>query len=607
MSLSWCPPNRQQATKPGSTSAAGLDLTYGRFNRVEVKGFVAAPLSNTLSARISARFDRNDDWQRSYTRDATNGEGNILTGRALLRWEPTSTARVDFMFHGWRDKSESQAQQLVAITGANSPAVLRAYPLPPRSNRAADFDPDLSLKRDSWFWQGSARAEIDLSDALTLTSITSYAKLKRNSPVDADGTALQAYALINPGHSQDFYQETRLSGDIGAAHFVVGASYAWDSIYDQSDPLARTSSFPFRRASARSDQRVKTAAAFANVDYKITDTLTLQGGLRYTDQHRRFAGCTYDSGAGDFAAAVSRIATARAGRPITVAPGSCLTLNSRFEPEEVRNNLNEDNISWRASVNWQVDPATLLYANVSRGYKNGAFPTAGATFALQLQPATQESLTAYEAGFKLGLLNRAVQLNGAVFYYDYRDKQFRGRIVDPVIGPQSALVNVPKSRVVGAELQVTAQPARGLTFSVGATYIGTRILGDFVNYDALANRVQMAGEAFPLTPDWQVTSDANYEFPLNQALNGFVGGGVTYQAGTNGGLGELPTFDIGAYTLVDVRAGVSTADDKWRLSAFAKNLTNAFYATLVSQPGPDAAIRVTGQPRTYGVTLSYRY
>jgi outer membrane receptor protein involved in Fe transport len=43
------------------------------------------------------------------------------------------------------------------------------------------------------------------------------------------------------------------------------------------------------------------------------------------------------------------------------------------------------------------------------------------------------------------------------------------------------------------------------------------------------------------------------------------------------------------------------------VTAYAKNLTNAFYATLVSQPGPDAAIRVTGQPRTYGVTLSYRY
>ncbi|MDF0546706.1 TonB-dependent receptor [Sphingobium sp. H39-3-25] len=90
-------------------------------------------------------------------------------------------------------------------------------------------------------------------------------------------------------------------------------------------------------------------------------------------------------------------------------------------------------------------------------------------------------------------------------------------------------------------------------------------------------------------------------------MNGFVGGGATYQAATNGGLGELPQFAIDSYTLIDVRAGVVLKDDRWRLTAYVKNLTDKFYATLVSQPGPDAAIRFTGQPRTYGLTLSYRY
>lgn len=595
------------SARPTDSFHSGADLTYGRFNRVELKGFVSGPITETLTARVAARFDRNDDWQRSYTRDATNGEGNIFTGRAIVDWKPSDRLRFSFMVHGWRDRSESQAPQLAAITGAASPAVLRAYPLPPRDNRAADFDPDLSLKRKSWFIQGSARVDYDLTDAATLTSITAYSKLKRFSPVDADGTAIQAYALINPGHSRDFSQELRLSGDAGPLHYVAGLNYAWESVFDQSDPLARTSSFPFQRASAHSDQNINTYAAFASIDYKLSDTLTLQGGMRYTDQHRRFVGCTYDSGAGDFSAAVSRIATARAGRPITIPPGACLTLNASFEPAQVRSQLNEDNVSWRAGVNWQANPVTLLYANVSKGYKNGAFPTAGATFAVQLSPATQESLTAYEAGFKLGLFDRTLQLNGAVFYYDYRDKQFRGRIVDPVIGPQSALINVPKSRVAGAEIQATLRPIAGLTLNTGVTYIGTKILGDFVNYDALARRVLLSGEAFPLTPDWQVTSDIDYQFSVNDTLNGFLGGGVTYQGSTNGGLGNLPQFAIGSYTLIDLRAGVALKDDRWRLTAYVKNLTDKYYATLVSQPGPDAAIRFTGQPRTYGLTLSYRY
>ncbi|SEJ47990.1 Outer membrane receptor proteins, mostly Fe transport [Sphingobium sp. AP50] len=595
------------SARPTDSFHSGADLTYGRFNRVELKGFVSGPITDTLTARIAARFDRNDDWQRSYTRDATNGEGNIFSGRAIVDWKPSDRLRFSFMVHGWRDRSESQAPQLAAITGAASPAVLRTYPLPPRDNRAADFDPDLSFKRNSWFAQVSGRADYDLSDTVTITSITAYSKLKRLSAVDADGTAIQAYALINPGRSRDFSQELRLSGDSGQLHYVVGLNYAWESVFDQSDPLARTSSFPFQRASAHSDQHINTYAAFASLDYKLTDTLTLQGGVRYTDQHRRFIGCTYDSGAGDFSAVVSRIATARAGHPITIAPGACLTLNANFEPAQVRSQLNEDNISWRGGVNWQVNPTTLLYANISKGYKNGAFPTAGATFALQLTPATQESLTAYEAGFKLGLFDRKLQLNGAVFYYDYRDKQFRGRIVDPVIGPQSALINVPKSRVAGGEIQATLRPISGLTINTGVTYVGTRILGDFVNFDALAQQVRLSGEAFPLTPDWQVTSDIDYQFSVSDSMNGFVGGGATYQAATNGGLGELPQFAIDSYTLIDVRAGVALKDDRWRLTAYVKNLTDKFYATLVSQPGPDAAIRFTGQPRTYGLTLSYRY
>lgn len=292
---------------------------------------------------------------------------------------------------------------------------------------------------------------------------------------------------------------------------------------------------------------------------------------------------------------------------MTIAPGACLTLDSSFQPAVVRSTLDEDNVSWRANVNWQTTSALLLYANVSKGYKNGAFPTAGATFAVQLSPATQEALTAYETGIKVGLFNRAVQINAAAFYYDYRDKQFRGRIVDPVIGPQSALINVPKSRVAGAEVQATLRPVSGLTINTGVTYIGTKILGDFVNFDALARRVLLSGEPFPLTPDWQVTSDVDYTRPISDRLIGFAGGSLTYQAATNGGLGQLPQFAIDSYTLLDIRAGIAASDERWRLTAYLKNATDAFYATLVSQPGPDVAIRFTGQPRTYGLTWSLRY
>ena len=594
------------AAAPTSAFRAGGDLTYASFDRVEGSGFVSGPITDTLGARVAVKAERSGDWQYSYTRSERRGQRNFLTGRVLLDWHPIDKLTFRLNANAWRDRSDNQASQLVAVVTTTAFPALRNYPLPPRNNRAADWDPGLDLGRDSRFWQVSLRADYELSDYATITSITAYEQLRRRSVVDADGTAIENYGLTTPGRSNDFSQELRISGDVGRLRYVLGGNYAYDHVYDEADPFARDSSYPFDAARATNDQHVNTYAVFGNLDYKIADTITLQGGARYTDQNRRFAGCTYDSGAGDFSAVVSRIATQRSGQQVIIAPGACVTLGADFLPRVVTSELDENNVSWRAGVNWQATPTALLYANVSKGYKSGAYPTAGATFAIQLNPATQESVLAYEAGFKVGLFDRRLQLNGAAFYYDYTDKQFRGRLVDPIIGPQNALINVPKSRVAGAEIQATLRPLSGLNVNVGATYVGTRILGNFTNYNALAQRQRLSGESFPLTPAWQVTADANYEFPVSNRLKAILGGTATYQGKTNGGLGDVALFRIDPYALLDARIGVGTIDGRWRLTAFARNLTDKFYSSLINQSGPDAVIRYTGMPRTFGLTLSFR-
>jgi iron complex outermembrane receptor protein len=249
----------------------------------------------------------------------------------------------------------------------------------------------------------------------------------------------------------------------------------------------------------------------------------------------------------------------------------------------------------------------LLYANVSKGYKAGAFPTAGATSVVQLEPAKQESVLAYEAGFKLTMFDHTLQLNGAGFYYDYRDKQLRGKVADAVLGPLNALINVPKSRIQGAELQAIWQPVRGLNFNLGGTYIDSKILGNFVNYNALGVLAPLSGYAFPLTPKWQVVGDVQYEFPVSERMHAFIGGAMNYQGSTNGGLGGLALFYMPSYTLFDARIGVKSPDEKWRATFSVQNLTDKFYTTLVNLPLPDAVIRYTGRPRTWGISLSYRY
>src|SRR5690606_13163177 len=142
--------------------------------------------------------------------------------------------------------------------------------------------------------------------------------------------------------------------------------------------------------------------------------------------------------------------------------GGCVTFNDAGQPALFEGSLPEDNISWRGVLQWKPSGGQLFYASVSRGYKSGSFATLAGNRFSQYTPVRQEQVTAYEIGFKSALLDRRVQLNGALFYYDYLDKQLKGRTIVPVFGPLEALVNVPKSRIKGAELQLVVTPIDGL-------------------------------------------------------------------------------------------------------------------------------------------------
>src|SRR3546814_7108122 len=72
-------------------------------------------------------------------------------------------------------------------------------------------------------------------------------------------------------------------------------------------------------------------------------------------------------------------------------------------------------------------------------------------------------------------MDRKLSINGAAFYYDYKDKQLRAKFVDPIFGALDKLVNVPKSKIKGAELNVNAQPTSGLTLSGSVTYLDAKV------------------------------------------------------------------------------------------------------------------------------------
>ena len=591
------------AAKPQDHFAFGADASYSRFNTIDLSGFLTGPLTDTLNARLSARILNSDDWQRSISRDATLGQANQQFGRLLLDWRPTDRLKVELSVNGWRDKSDTQASQLVDSHKPLLPtlpnAAYEASPLAPSDARAADWDPDKSLRQDTSFYQLAGRIDYDLGHEVTLTSITAYSRYDRDMPVDTDGSAVQNLFSELGGHTTTTFQEFRAAGVFGKAnHWLVGINYQDDNIFDvvRTQVFQQSQNILGATPVSEAYQRAKSKSVYANVDFRVADEITLLGGLRYTDTKRDYRGCTRDSGDG---------LVANSGFFPGAVPGGCITFLENGALGEARNRLAQDNVSWRLGVNYKPLDDVLLYATVSKGWKAGSFPLVAMAVAAQSQPVTQESVLAYEVGVK-ARVNQSLQLTAAAFYYDYREKQIRGFSVFPPFGTLEVLVNVPKSRVAGFEANAVWSPVRGLTISPSITLVDSKILGTFVNYNPFAQQEDFTGEAFPYTPRWSGNTDVEYRFGVADGLSAFFGGNVIYRTKTNAGFGELPAFAIKGYTTLDLRAGVETDDGRWRASIWGQNVANAYYWISVNHYS-DGITRYAGRPATYGITVTHRY
>jgi iron complex outermembrane recepter protein len=436
---------------------------------------------------------------------------------------------------------------------------------------------------------------------------------------------------------------------------------------------------------APTDYQVRnTWALFASGDYPILPTLDLSAGIRYTDEDNKGRTCGLDGGDGSWALVAQQIsnllevlnpagflqqtyggATAAApiggfispvdaylngaGKGINAGPGGCGTTGSAPLFQSVlgfpSSDLHEHNVAWQAGLNWHVQPETLLYVNISQGYKGGSFPTVAMSSAAQAVPVRQEGLLSYEVGAKASLFDRQVQLNGAFFYYDYKDKQILGAETDPIFGPLAELVNVPNSHVIGFELSGAIAPdaIRGLTITPAVSYqnshidncTGTRVAtgaigcnpnGHFITPDAFSQNVDVTGQSFPSAPEWQASVDGEYDWKIRDDINAFVGFNVQYSGETHTGFQNPnppvtpavysvaltcggPVFcyeptNVPSYTLLDLRAGIYK--DAWRLQVWGRNVTNEWYWTAADRVN-DTILRYTGLPTTYGVTLSYRF
>src|SRR3546814_13307287 len=143
----------------------------------------------------------------------------------------------------------------------------------------------------------------------------------------------------------------------------------------------------------------------------------------------------------------------------------------------------------------------------------------------------------------------------------------------PVLfGPLQKMFNIPKSRVVVAEHESTAQPGDGVRVSAGGTYIDSKVKKDpALPLDSFGQASSYVGESFPNTPKWNGLVDAEYSFPLTGQTKDFFGGSATFRTKTSAFFGGLTDLIIPGYDLYDVSAGFQSTVGVWRVKEYGWN------------------------------------
>jgi outer membrane receptor protein involved in Fe transport len=530
----------------------------------------------------------------------------------------------------------------------------------------------------------AATLEWAINDDMTLTSLTAFSEFENSSgydysawggiPIDTaiddpmspfngitardtiaglvrseydDVTLLGGVGFTNDSSIDAFSQELRLDGSHGQLTWLAGLYYSQDEVDSVTPQIADFNTgtntaaifefggFPplgIQRFRNISNQEAESWAVFAHSEFAASDAANVTLGLRYTEDSKDYRGCGGDSGAGETA----QFFQASSPVPLGFGPGTCTMFDLDGVPrsDPYTDTLDEDSLSWRLGVDYDLNDDTLVYANYSRGFKSGSFPTLTANQWSAIQPVVQEQLDAYEIGFKTSLADNRLQLNGAAFYYDYKDKQLLTKIIT-VFGPANSLGNIPESTVTGAEFDISWYPTDALYLSLGATFIDTEV-DDFTGYTQIGIEGDFSGSHFPFTPETQAFAVANYDFSLNENWKGFININARYSSesyadyevanvvdsGSNGArypeilvrggatvgqpLGVDEAFVLPSSTIVGASIGITNADDTLGVTIWGRNITDEYSISNVFKTS-DSIIGWTGRPTTYGISVNYNF
>lgn len=543
----------------------GAEATGGSYGTLELKGSVGGALvEDTLLAKAAVSFVRREGYGGNAFNGKDDGDKREIAGRLAFEYRPSSDLRLRLNIDG------SRARPDTSRTPARATAVF-GYP----ATTSAPFRVDANFNDVNHLdtFGASLTAEWDLSRIFTLRSITAYRKMRFKADLDLDATPDSIFGVYDDEKQHQLSQELQLVVTSDRFQGVAGLFYfnehddTFSGLYGPAIALVTGS---------LNVQRNRSAAAYGQGTYKVTDRLSLTAGLRYTHESKNFL-------------RTQKYFAASTTLPVPYDQGPFATY---IDTAKSWNSLTP-----KVGLDYKVSGAVLAYASISRGFKSGGFD-GRANDTAAARPYDPETLWAYEAGLKTQFLDRRVTLNAALFWNDYKNLQLSSFTATSTGAFTALFTNAGAATMRGAEFELVARPSKPLTLNLTLSYLDAhydRYIGpggvDISHQRELVN-----------APKWSGRAGATYEVDLGSGGNLTLGGDANYRSKTYPTVSSSEILAQHGYVLVDAFARWADAGNHFYVQFGVKNLTDKRY----KEQGFDLSDSLGYQLAYYGAPRVFR-
>jgi iron complex outermembrane receptor protein len=544
-------------SKPGESfefsikgAADGNPDGDGGLNRY-LMASIGGPLGDTFAAKLSVYNNTDDGWFENRLDGADFGEVDTTTVRPVFVWTPTERLEMVFRYEYTQTEGDGPAAQS-HTNGSGVPGTPASFD---RDSHEFSIDErgitDLEVNFLAW------ETNWDVGRG-TLTNIFGWRDLDMLARSDIDAQPIPMFHALALTENEQWSDELRYTGEFEDFDLTMGLFYLSNDIqYSERRELLGAlligtplEGQPFLTQDGGGDYQVETSAVFAEVDYGLTDALSLIAGLRYTHEKKEV----------DVASLTQNI-----NSPCDVTAGTC--------PFDFSDEETWDAMSGRLGLKYETSDDSTVYAHVSRGQRSGGYNlrnTAADTVNFGPGPFDEEVVDNFEVGYKSDFGGRG-RLNAAVFYNLIDDMQREVNLADPNAGVVQVIRNTADAEILGVELD-------------GRFAIGDRtvLLASVGWIDAQYDRVR-----FDLNGDGVIDSqDEDLELPRAAEWTYSVGVTHTAPLGSWGDLTARINYafrDDSFYTdnnlgfildqeILDIGLDFHSAGGHWVVSLYGKNL-----------------------------------